>query len=62
MLGNLKTGNRFSETILGCTHSLSFAEVENQLEMEFIGQLFKANKSWLKDKANKQLKEQHRAK
>jgi len=49
----LKIGNRFLELIHGFILSLYFVEVENLLEMEYIGRRFKVNKNLLK---NKQLK------
>ena len=45
MLEEEKIGNKSLEPIHGSTHFLFSVEVENQLVMEFIGQLSRANKS-----------------
>jgi hypothetical protein len=51
-----KIGNRYSVQIHGYIHSQYSVAVESQLVMVFIGQLFKVNKRWLRDRHNKEHK------
>ena len=62
MLARPQTGDKFLVPIHGCTHFQFSVEVENQLEMEFIGQRFKVNKNLPNDKASKIKKEQLKVK
>jgi len=57
-----KTGSKFSVQMHGSIHSQYFVAVVSLLVMEFIGQLFKVNKSLLKDNLKWLLKELHKVK